>query len=80
MSQAVVRLDPDWKLGVTWIHYRGPGTVTFDPMRQAIADGRAEPAVATASFSEPGTHVLRAYGDDGVLTQFVDVTANVKSR
>jgi hypothetical protein len=80
ISQAIVRLDPDWRLGVTWIHYRGPGTVTFDPMRQAIPDGRAEPAVTSASFSEPGTYVLRAYGDDGVLTQFVDVTANVKSR
>ena len=78
MSQAVIRLDPTWRLGVIWIHHRGPGTVTIDPMRQPIADGNAGQAVARASFSEPGTHVLRAYADDGVLMDSVDVTVIVK--
>jgi hypothetical protein len=76
--QAVVKLDPAWKLGVSWVHHRGPGTVTFDPMRQPIADGKGGKAVTKASFSEPGTYVLRAYADDGVLTSSVDVTVMVK--
>ena len=76
--QAVVKLDPAWKLGVIWVHHRGPGTVTFDPIRQPIADGRSGKAVTKASFSEPGAYVLRAYADDGVLTSSVDVTVMVK--
>jgi hypothetical protein len=79
-DQAVVRLEPEWRLGVTWVHYRGPGTVTFDPMRRPVADGETSPVAASASFSEPGPYVLRAYADDGVLTSSVDVTVNVTRR
>ena len=42
-------------------------------MRQPVADGKTGPVVATASLSEPGVYVLRAYADDGVLTNSVDV-------
>jgi hypothetical protein len=78
MTQAVVRIDPTWRLGVIWVHHRGPGTVVFDPMRQPIAEGKAGQAVTKASFSEPGTYVLRAYADDGVLMSSVDVAVVVK--
>jgi hypothetical protein len=80
MTQAIVRLEPGWKLGVVWVHHRGPGPVTFDPVRQPIGDGTAKSgqAVTRASFSEPGTYVLRAYADDGVLMNSVDVTVVVK--
>jgi hypothetical protein len=78
ISQAIVRLEPDWRLGVTWMHYRGPGTVTFEPMRQEIPDGKNGQATTKVRFSEPGAYVIRAYGDDGVLTSFVDVTVTVK--
>ena len=61
-------------LAVTWLHWRGPGTVAFDPRVPGIIDGRA---VTTASFSEPGTYVLRAVADDMVLTTPVDVTVTV---
>ena len=77
MSQAVVRLDPNWSLGLIWVHYRGPGAVAFDPMRQPIA-GKSGEAVTRVSFSEPGTYVLRAYADDGILVSWVDVTVTVK--
>src|SRR5262249_42032160 len=40
MTQAVVKLDPDWRLGVIWTHHRGPAAVAFDPMRQPITTGR----------------------------------------
>jgi len=78
MGQAVVRLDPSWRLGVIWVHHRGPGTVTFDPMRQPIAEGAGGRAVTKASFSTPGTYVIRAYADDGILLDSVDVTVVVK--
>ena len=61
-------------LAVTWLHWRGPGTVAFDPRVPGIVDGRA---VTTASFSKPGTYVLRAVADDMVLTTPVDVTVTV---
>ena len=61
-------------LAVTWLHWRGPGSVAFDPRVPGIVDGRA---VTTASFSEPGTYVLRAVADDMVLTTPVDVTVTV---
>jgi hypothetical protein len=62
-------------LAVTWMHWRGAGTVTFDPQVQAVGDeGRA---VTTARFSEPGTYVLRAVADDTVFLTPVDVAVTV---
>ena len=61
-------------LAVTWLHWRGSGTVAFGTRVPEIVDGRA---VTTASFSEPGTYVLRAVADDMVLTTPVDVTVTV---
>jgi hypothetical protein len=64
-------------LAVTWLHYRGPGRVTFEPMSQPVKpeDGKA---VTTASFSTAGTYVIRAVADDGNYTTPVDVTVVVK--
>lgn len=73
-TQAVVGLDPGVALGVTWIHYRGPGSVTFEPMRVPVTDGKA---VTKVKFSAPGTYVLRAYADDGILLGSADVTVVV---
>ena len=63
-------------LAVTWLHYRGPGRVTFSPMTTPVqmVDGRAE---TTARFSEPGTYVIRAAADDGVYMSNADVTVVV---
>jgi hypothetical protein len=91
LTQAVVKLDPGVRLGVTWVLYRGgPGTVTLNPMRvpvvKAAPPGAAQPAgplegkaMTTATFSQPGTYVLRAYADDGVLATPVDVTVTVEN-
>jgi hypothetical protein len=91
-SQAIVKLDPGVRLGVTWVVYRGgPGVATFDPMRSPVvtaAPGDAQAdvvplkgkAATTVSFSEPGTYVLRAYADDGILTTPVDVTVTVQDK
>jgi hypothetical protein len=90
LTQAVVKLDPGVRLGVTWVLYRGgPGTVTLNPMRvpvvKAAPPGTAQAAgplegkaTTTATFSQPGTYVLRAYADDGVLATPLDVTVTVE--
>ena len=89
-GQAVVKLDPGVRLGVTWVLYRGgAGDVTFDPMRVPVvsADTASAPhpgvltgrATTKVVFSEPGTYRLRAYADDSVLTTALDVTVTVQA-
>jgi hypothetical protein len=91
ITQAVVKLDPGVRLGVTWVVYRaGPGSVTFEPMRVPVVTVgpagsvlKAEPlsgkATTKVTFSEPGSYVLRAYADDGVLVTPLDVTVTVEA-
>jgi hypothetical protein len=62
-------------LAVTFLHYRGPGTVTFEPMALPIASG--DQAVTRARFSEAGTYVIRAVADDSSYTTPVDITVIV---
>ncbi len=78
-SQAVVdpRKAAATGLAVTWLHWRGPGTVTFDPRVPEIGEGGR--AVTQVGFSQPGTYVLRAVADDTVLTTSAEVTVVVKS-
>ncbi len=58
---------------VTWIHYRGPGLVAFEPDRSPIpadtdaADGAT--VATTVTFSQPGTFVLRARASDGTTNR-----------
>ncbi len=62
-------------LNVSWLEYKGPAKVTFDPGGMImVADGKA---VTTAQFSEPGTYVLRATANDGALSTIVDVSITV---
>jgi hypothetical protein len=63
-------------LAVTFLHYRGPGQVTFERMAMPIASGGQ--AVTKATFSEPGTYVIRAMADDSSYTTPVDITVTVK--
>jgi hypothetical protein len=91
-AQAVVKLEPGVRLGVTWVVYRsGGGTVEFDPTHVAVIgnegtgatpdSGRlAGRATTTVTFSAPGTYTLRAYADDGVLMTPVDVKVTVAAR
>ncbi len=53
-------------LTTTWVKATGPGVVTF-----------ADPDVlaTTASFSAPGSYVLRLIADDGAVKTFDDTTA-----
>ena len=76
-SQAVVdpRKAAATGLAVTWIHWRGPGEVTFDPQVPEIGEGGR--AVTRVSFSEPGNYILRAVADDTVFTSPVDISVTV---
>jgi hypothetical protein len=62
-------------LAVTFLHYRGPGNVTFEPMAMPVRSGSQ--AVTQARFSEAGTHVVRAMADDSSYTTPVDITVIV---
>ena len=77
-SQAVVdpRNAATTGLAVTWLHWRGPGTVTFEPQVPEVGEGGR--AVTQVSFSEPGTYVLQAVADDTVLLNAAEVTVTVK--
>jgi hypothetical protein len=62
-------------LVVTWIVYRGPAAATFDPATAVVVkDGKA---VVTATFTKPGTYVLRGRAFDGQLADEKDVTVTV---
>jgi hypothetical protein len=61
-------------LTVTWTQWRGPGRLEFTPARGLVKDGKASTAV---TFSDPGTYVIRAYADDGVVFEPVDFTVTV---
>ena len=75
LMQAMVRLDRGVWLGVIWVVYRGDArAVTFEPRKIPVTDGKAS---TTVRFSAPGTYVLRAYADDGILVAAKDVTVVV---
>jgi len=62
-------------LSVWWSVYRGPAAVTFDPEGYAkLADGKS---VVKATFTQPGTYVIRAFAHDGLLRTPKDVTITV---
>lgn len=89
LSQAVVKLDPGVRLGVTWVLYRGPAPVEFEPMHVSVAklpaagvEAKVErlegKATTKITFTQPGTYRLRCYADDSVLITPLDVTVNVQ--
>src|SRR5690606_11824315 len=57
-------------LAVQWTKQSGPGSVSF---------ANAAAAATTATFSQPGTYVLRLVASDGALSAFDDVTVTVAS-
>ena len=73
VQQQIVQPSRDG-LAVTWTQWRGPGRLTFTPNRMVVKDGKATTSV---TFSEPGTYVIRAYADDGVVFEPADFTVAV---
>jgi hypothetical protein len=63
-------------LRLTWIEYRGPARVIFDPVGPvSVTSGQA--LTTAAHFAAPGTYVVRAMANDGALSTTRDVTITV---
>ena len=71
------RLAQETGLAVSWLHYRGPGKITFDPQAVPVNSDGGQ-ARTTVRFSEPGTYVVRAVADNRTYTAPVDVTVVVE--
>jgi len=70
-------------VAVSWIEYRGPAKMTFEHSGTIqVADAGAPvnngKAVETATFTVPGTYVLRGTVSDGQLSQSADLKITVK--
>jgi len=63
---------------IKWIQYRGPGKVTFTPDSSPVVHGEPVTLTSKATFSAPGTYVLRVTANDGQLFTSHDVTVTVK--
>jgi hypothetical protein len=69
------RPRPPQGLSVLWLVYRGPAAVAFEPDGYVkVVDGRVS---VKATFAQPGTYTLRAFGHDGILRAPCDVTVTV---
>jgi hypothetical protein len=67
---------PRGGLSVTWMEYRGPAKVTFEPAgAMGVVNGQA---VTNVRFLEPGIYVLRATASDSALSTKTEVTVTVK--
>jgi hypothetical protein len=69
---------PPQGLTVSWIQYRSPGPVTFDPPEGSAEYAKPLAATTKASFKVPGVYVLRALVSDGSLETPYDITVTVK--
>ncbi len=67
-------LPMNQSLRVTWVQWRGPGVVTFDPRVVRVADGKATTKV---TFDKPGSYVLRAFAEDASIHTPHDVKVTV---
>ena len=66
-----------WASPLSGFKYRGPGKVTFDPPISPVVHGQPVTLTSKASFSAPGTYVLRSIAFDGQLFTNSDVTVTV---
>jgi len=73
---AVAAAPPQSRLFVNWVMYRGPvgATIVFAAESTPVVDGKAS---TTATFSQPGQYVVRAYADDGAATTPADIAVTV---
>ncbi len=61
-------------VSVSWIVWRGPADVTFEPGTAQVKDGAA---VTAATFKQPGEYVLRATATDTAKRTIAQVTVTV---
>jgi hypothetical protein len=64
-------------LSVSWMVWRGPADVEFEPRYAQPKENRTE---TTATFAVPGEYVLRASAFDGAATTYVEMKISVPGR
>jgi hypothetical protein len=64
-------------LRVSWMQYRGPEKVLFEPAEAIPIQGAQGTATTTARFTAPGTYKLIAMAADGAMTIRREVTVTV---
>jgi hypothetical protein len=69
---------PPQGLRITWIQYRSPGPVTFDPPEDSADFEKPLTVTTKASFKVPGVYIFRAIASDGSLETPYDITVTVK--
>jgi hypothetical protein len=57
---------------------RVPAVTVGPPGSVAVAETITGKATTKMTFTQPGTYVVRAYGDDGMLAVPLDVTVTVQ--
>jgi hypothetical protein len=65
-------------LTIRWIQYRGPGRVTFSDPVTTGEYGQPVEATTGATFSAPGSYVVRAIASDGLLESPHAITVAVR--
>jgi hypothetical protein len=65
---------------IQWIHYRGPGKVTFDPPGSQPVKGSPITSETKINFTAPGNYRIRALATDGQWFSTYDVDIDVKAR
>ena len=84
-GSAPASLDPNTRrrrpegVRIRWVQYRGPGKVTFDPINAPAVYGKPVDLTTKATFSAPGTYVLRAIVSDGQLESIHEVSVLVNA-
>ena len=72
---------PRGSANVRWVHYRGQGTVSFSPRQTPFPPGQDAvydlETTTVATFSHPGTFMLRAVAYDGDLYVAKNITVQV---
>jgi len=64
-------------LAVKWIQYRGPGNVIFEPSSAPKVYGKPVNLTTSATFSAPGSYLLWAIADDGLISTVHALTVTV---
>jgi hypothetical protein len=64
-------------LTARWIQYRGPDNVTFEPASAPKVYGKPVTLTTSATFSVPGSYLLWAIADDGLISTVHAVTVTV---
>jgi hypothetical protein len=64
-------------LSVSWMEYRGPAKVIFEPAAAVPVPGGQGEATTIARFTQPGTYKLIASATDSAMTKKQEVTVTV---